>query len=84
MIIERRSSTTNYNRRRYLITSIYLYRRSFPRKARRLLKEYSLRSPLIILITTRAIATKVPRNVLVTRYNRYIFVCTSRDPIGKR
>ena len=63
----------NYNRRRYSTTLMYLYRRSFPRKARRLLKEYSLCSPLTITMT-RAIVTKAPWNVLVANRNRYMLV----------
>ena len=63
---------------------MYLYRRSFPRKVRRLLKEHSLYSPLTILITTRVIVIKAPQSVLVTRRNRYTLVRVPRDPTGER
>ena len=68
----------NYNRRRYSTTLTYLYRRSFLRKVRRLLKEHSLYTPLTILITTRAIATKAPWSVLAASYNRHVLVRTHR------
>ena len=64
----------NYNRRRYSTTLIYLYRRSFLKKARRLLKEHFLYIPLTILIIIRAIATKAPWSILIASYNRYALV----------